>query len=163
MRQLVWGKAVSALGDGLWYTIWAIYVVRVLGLSGAAVGLGMAVAAGTGLAAAVPLGALADRRDPRRVLVALTVVRALAMAGYLVVHGPLAFIAVSTVFVGLANGSSAVRTALVAGLVPDTAARAGALARQRVAQHVGYAIGAGLGALVLSADRPAVYAIAIAG
>jgi hypothetical protein len=162
VRQLVWGRAVSALGDGLWYTIWAIYFLRVLGLPATVVGLGMAVAAGAGLAAAVPLGALADRADPRRVLVALTAVRALAMLGYLLVHGMLAFLLVSTVFVGLANGSSAVRTALVAGLVKDNTARVRALAQQRVAQHVGYAVGAGAGAIVLSADRPAVYAVAIA-
>jgi Major Facilitator Superfamily len=162
VRQLVWGKAVSALGDGLWYTIWAIYFIRMLGLSATAVGLGMAVAAGAGLAAAVPLGALADRADPRRVLIVATAVRALAMLGYLLVHGMWAFLLVSTVFVGLADGSSAVRTALVAGLVDDNAARVRALAQQRVAQHVGYAVGAGAGALVLSADRPAVYSVAIA-
>jgi hypothetical protein len=162
VRQLVWGRAVSALGDGLWYTIWAIYFIRVLGLSATVVGLGMAVAAGAGLAAAVPLGALADRADPRRVLVALTAARALAMLAYLLVHGTWAFLLVSTVFVGLANGSSAVRTALVAGLVDGNAARVRALAQQRVAQHLGYAVGAGAGALVLSADRPAVYAVAIA-
>jgi Major Facilitator Superfamily len=162
VRQLVWGKAVSALGDGLWYTIWAIYFIRMLGLSATAVGLGMAVAAGAGLAAAVPLGSLADHADPRRVLVVATAVRALAMLGYLLVHGMWAFLLVSTVFVGLADGSSAVRTALVAGLVDDNAARVRALAQQRVAQHVGYAVGAGAGALVLSADRPAVYSVAIA-
>ncbi|MFL6074446.1 MAG: MFS transporter [Mycobacteriales bacterium] len=162
MRQLVWGRAVSALGDGLWYTIWAIYVSRVVGLSATAVGAGMAVAAGAGLAAAVPLGALADRADPRWVLVVATSVRALAMVGYLLVRGPLAFVLVSTVFVGLSNGSSAVRTALVAGLVRENAARVRALAQQRVAQHVGYAVGAGAGALVLSAGRPGAYSLAIA-
>jgi hypothetical protein len=72
------------------------------------------------------------------------------------------FLAVTVVFVGLATGGTAIRTALVAGLVPGDAERVRALARQRVAQHVGFAIGAGLGALVPAADRAQVYRLAIA-
>jgi MFS family permease len=159
----MWGRGVSALGDGLWFTIWAVYFTHVRGLSAAAVGAVLAVGAACGMAAAVPLGALADRRGPRPVLVAVTAVRALAMAAYLVGGGPWWFLAVTVLFVTPANGGSAARTALVAALVRDHAARMRALARQRVAQHVGYAAGAGLGALVLAADRPPVYQLAIAG
>lgn len=154
---------MSALGDGLWFTIWAVYFTRVLGVPAAAVGAGMAVAGGAALAAAVPIGALADRFSPRNILVIITVVRAAATAGYLLVDGTWALLAVTVAFTAPANGGTAVRTALVAGLVPDTTTRLGVLARQRVAQHIGYAIGAALGALVLSADRPALYLAAIAG
>jgi MFS family permease len=111
----------------------------------------------------VPSGALADRYGPRGVLVAITVVRAAAMAGYLVIHGTWAFLAVTVLFTAPANGATAARTAMVAGLVPGDAERMRTLAGQRVAQHVGYAVGAGLGALVLSADRPSGYLAAIAG
>jgi hypothetical protein len=163
LRRLLWGRGIAALGDGLWFTIWAVYFTRILGLSGALVGIGLAAGGAAGLAAAVPLGALADRCSPRRLLVAVTVVRAAAMAGYLLVHGPAPFLAVTVAFAALANGGNAVRTALVAGLVEDNAGRLRTLARQRVAQHVGYALGAGLGAAVLAADRPAAYQLAIAG
>lgn len=163
LRRLLWGRGVSAIGDGLWYTIWALYLTRVLGISVGTVGVAMAVAAGCGLAAAVPLGALADRRDPRGVLLALILVRAAAMGGFLLVRDPLGVIAVMVLFTAPANGANAVRTALVAGLVPDNVRRTRALAQQRVAQHVGYAMGAGLGALVLSADRLTTYHLAIAG
>jgi MFS family permease len=122
----------------------------------------MAVAGAVGLAAAAPIGALADRLDPRRLLIALTVVRAAAMAGYLLAASLPVFLLVTVVFVALANGGSAVRTALVAGLVTDPTARVRALAGQRVAQHVGYAAGAGAGALVLALDQPAAYRLAIA-
>lgn len=161
LTLLLWGRGVSALGDGLWFTLWAIYFTRVVGLAPTAVGLGMAVAAGAGLVAAVPLGALADRTNPRTVLVVLAVVECVAMASYLLVTEFWSFLVVTTVFVGVTNGGSAVRTALVAALVPGTAERLTALAGQRVAQHVGYAAGAGAGALVLTADRPTVYAFAI--
>ncbi|GAA0356575.1 MFS transporter [Actinoallomurus spadix] len=163
LRRLLWGRGISALGDGLWFTIWALYFTRVLHLSPAIVGAGMAVAGGAGLAAAVPLGALADRASPRAVLVVVTVVRGAAMAAYLLVDGAWGFLLVTVVFVALANGGTAVRTALVAALVPDTEARLTALGAQRSVQHIGYAIGAGLGAVVQSADRPGAYLLAIAG
>jgi hypothetical protein len=163
LRTLLWGRAVSALGDGLWFTIWAVFFTRVLGLSTIMVGFGMAVAAGVGMAAAVPIGAIADRLNPRLVLVAITAVRAAAMGSYLLVHDTWAFMAVTVPFTALATGGTAVRTALIAGLVMDNAARMRSLAQQRVAQHVGYAIGAGIGALVLAADRPLVYMVAIVG
>src|SRR5690349_4670451 len=161
LRRLLWGRGVSAVGDGLWFTTWALYLTRVLGHSPATVGLGMAVAGAVGLAATAPIGALADRLDARRLLVALTTVRAAAMCGYLLAAPLPVFLLVTVVFVALANGGSAVRTALVAGLVADPAARVRALAGQRVAQHAGYAVGAAAGALVLTLDSPAGYRLAI--
>ncbi len=157
MRLLLWGRGVSALGDGLWFTLWAIYFTRVVGLSATAVGIGMAIAAGVGLASVIPLGALADRYNARTILLVITVAQAFAMASYLLVDAFAGFLLATIVFVGLTNGGQAVRTALVAGLVTDNAARVTALARLRVAQHVGYAAGAGAGALVLTADRLPVY------
>src|SRR4051812_8198145 len=152
LRRLLWGRGISALGDGLWFTIWALYFTRVLHLAPSIVGIGMAVASAAGLAAAVPLGALADRFSPRALLVGVTLVRGMAMAGYLLIHGVWGFLAVTVLFAAFANGATAVRTALVASLVSGTGERMTALGWQRVVQHVGYAAGAGLGALVLSAD-----------
>ena len=162
LRLLLWGRGVSALGDGLWFTIWALYFTRVLHLSAASVGVTMALAGGAGLAAAVPLGALADRFGPRGVLLAITLVRACAMAGYLLVHGMWAFLLITIAFTAPANGATAVRTALVAGLVTGDEVRMRVLSWQRVAQHVGHALGAALGAVVLATDRPGVYLVAIA-
>jgi hypothetical protein len=163
LRMLLWGQGISALGDGLWFTIWALYFTRVLHLPATLVGIGLAVASGTGLLAAVPLAATADRFSPRTILIAITAVRGAAMAAYLLVHDASTFLAVTVAFTALTNGGTAVRTALVAALVPGGEARMRVLGSQRVVQHVGYAVGAGLGALVLSADRPGAYVLAIAG
>ncbi len=163
MRSLLWGRGVSALGDGLWFTIWALYLTRIAGLPPVTVGAGLAVASAVGMAAAVPLGAFADRAGARPVLVVLTLVRAAAMAGYLAVDGTWTFLAVTVPFTALATGGTAVRTALITGLVTESAERVRVLAQQRVAQHVGYAAGAGLGALVLTADTRWAYTVAIAG
>lgn len=161
LRRLLYGRGISAVGDGLWFTIWALYFTRVLGLAPTTVGLGMAAAGAVGLTVAVPVGALADRVDPRRLLVVLVLVRAAAMGAYLLVGTVPAFLVVTVVFVALADGGSAVRTVLVTALVAEPAARVRALAGQRVAQHVGYAAGAGLGALVLAVDDPAAYRVAV--
>ncbi|MBB5625769.1 MFS transporter [Sphaerisporangium krabiense] len=161
LRRLLWGRGVSALGDGLWFTIWALYFTRVLHMPPVTVGLAMAVAGGLGLATAIPLGALADRFDARLVLVSVTVVRGVAMACYALPADTWTFVLVTAVFVAPANGATAVRTALVAALVPGTEARVAALARQRVAQHVGYALGAAAGSAVLAADDASAYAVAV--
>ncbi|KDN19111.1 MFS transporter [Amycolatopsis rifamycinica] len=163
LRSLLWGRGVSALGDGLWFTIWALYLTRIAGLPPVTVGVGLAVASAVGMVAAVPLGTFADRVGARPVLVVLTLVRAAAMAGYLAVGGTWSFLAVTVPFTALATGGTAVRTALITGLVTEPAERVRVLARQRVAQHVGYAAGAGLGALVLTADARWAYTLAIAG
>ena len=110
LRQLLWGRGVGAVGDGMWFTVWAVFFTRVLDLSTTRVGLGMGLAAAVGLAVAVPLGALGDRLDPGRLLGGLTLVRSVAMAAYLLVDGTVAFLAVTVVFVALANASSALRT-----------------------------------------------------
>lgn len=163
LGRLLCGRGISALGDGMWFTIWAVYFTHARDMPPAIVGAVMAVGAVCGTAAAVPIGLLADRRGARTVLVAATAVRASAMAGYLVDGGFWWFAVTTVMFVTPANGGSAARTALVAALVHDHAARIRALAQQRVVQHVGYAIGAGLGTLVLAADRPPVYELAIVG
>ncbi|MEV5717729.1 MFS transporter [Amycolatopsis mediterranei] len=163
LRSLLWGRGVSALGDGLWFTIWALYFTRIAGLPPVTVGAGLAVASAVGMVAAVPLGAFADRAGARPVLAVLTLVRAGAMAGYLAVDGTWSFLAVTVPFTALATGGTAVRTALITALVTEPAERVRVLARQRVAQHVGYAAGAGLGALVLTADARWAYTLAIAG
>ncbi|MEV0680164.1 MFS transporter [Actinosynnema sp. NPDC050436] len=163
LRVMLWGRGVSALGDGLWFTIWALYLTRVVELAPITVGVGMAVAGAVGMVAAVPLGALSDRMDARLVLATLTLVRAGAMVGYLAVDNTWSFLAVTVPFTALATGGTAVRTALVAGLVTEPDQRVRVLAWQRVAQHAGYAAGAAVGALVLTADTRWAYALAIVG
>src|SRR3954466_15154937 len=113
LRSLLWGRGVSALGDGLWFTIGALSLPRIPGLPPVTVGAGLAVAGAVGMAAAVPLGAFADRVGARPVLVVLTLVRAAAMAGYLAVGGTWSFLAVTVPFTALATGGTAVRTALI--------------------------------------------------
>jgi len=96
LRRLATGTLLSAIGNGAWYTSWALFLTRSVGLSPAQVGVGMMLAGGVGLLAATPLGWLADRVGAREVYAALLLVQGAAALGYLAVGGPLAFVASGT-------------------------------------------------------------------
>src|SRR3954447_21502149 len=112
VRRLAIGAFLTSVGNGAWYTSWAVFLTRSVGLSPAEVGVGMTLAGGVGILAATPLGHLADRVGPREVFGALQVARAGACLGYLAVDGPVVFALVACVG-GAAGASGGARNALV--------------------------------------------------
>src|SRR3954469_5451555 len=78
VRRMAVGALVTSVGNGAWYTSWAVFLTRSVGLSPAAVGLGMTLAGGCAILFATPIGHLADRLGPREVFAGLQVVRAAA-------------------------------------------------------------------------------------
>jgi Major Facilitator Superfamily len=146
MTRLYWGILLSNLGNGAWYTSWALFLTK--HLTPAQVGLGMAVAGALGMLAATPLGQLGDRLGPRETLTALLLVQAAGSLLFLA-HGYAAFQAAACITTVASQGSGGVRAALVSGLADD---RMTALARLRVYNHVGAAAGAALGGLVIGLD-----------
>ena len=156
LRPLAAGTLVSAVGNGGWYASWALFVTRVLDLSLAQAGVALTVAGLAGIAAATPLGHLADRVGPREVMVALSIVRALSMGGFLLADGVVGLTVAASLMSAAQQGMVGVKTALVAGLTPPRE-RIGALASLRVLSHAGDAAGAAVGALVIQLDAPAAY------
>ena len=69
LRPLAAGTLVSAVGNGAWYASWALFLTRVLELPVAQAGIALTVAGVAGIAAATPLGRLADRVGPREVMI----------------------------------------------------------------------------------------------
>src|SRR4051794_36694842 len=114
IRRLCLGILVSNLGNGAWFTSWAIFLTRAL--APAQVGLGVAVAAGLGLLLATPAGGLADRIGPRETLAVMLVVQAAGMALYLAVGGFAVFLAAACLTTATSQASGGVRGALVVGL-----------------------------------------------
>jgi hypothetical protein len=161
LRPLAAGTLVSAIGNGGWYASWALFVTRVLDVPIAQAGLALTIAGIAGMAAATPLGHLADRLGPREVMVALSLVRALTMGGFLLADGLVGLTIAASLMSAAQQGLVGVKTALVAGLTgPDE--RLDALASLRVLSHAGDALGAAAGALVIQLDTPAAYTALIA-
>jgi MFS family permease len=161
LRPLALGGAVSAVGSGLWFTTWALYLIGPARLSGAQAGLALTVAGAVGFLAPAPLGRMADRRGPREVYAALLAAEGIAVLGFLVCRSFLAVVVVAALTAACDQGKTGVRAALVTQLAPSEG-RVRALAALRSCAHAGDAVGAGLGALVVAIGSTAGYDTAIA-
>ena len=161
LRRLAAGTLISAIGNGAWYTSWAIFLTRWIGLSPAAVGVGMTVAGACGVAAATPLGWIADRVGAREMSAGLLALQGLSAASYALVHGTASFLVVSCLAQVAGSGTGGPRNALVLGL-SDHDARLEVLGRLRAISHVGWALGAIVGGGVLAIDSEAGYLALVA-
>jgi hypothetical protein len=153
LRRLAAGTLASAVGNGAWYTSWALFLTRSVGLSPGQVGIGMTAAGVAGLACATPAGYLADRLGAREVYATLLGVQAAAALAYLAVGGMAAFVVVACVAEAARSGGGA-RNALVLGLTDDHLTALGAL---RSISHLGWAAGAIAGAVIIGVDSRAAY------
>ena len=160
MRALAAGGALSAVGSGLWFTIWALYLIQRLGLSGAQAGTALSIAGAVGFCSPAPLGRLADRRGPREVYAVLLTGEGLAVLGFLFCRSFVAVVGVAAATAACDQGKTGVRAALISQLAP-VQGRVGALACLRSCSHAGDAVGAGLGALVIALGTGPAYGAAI--
>jgi MFS family permease len=153
MSWLLIAALVDWVGTGLFLAVSTVYFLRVTGLSTVEVGAGLTVAALVAMPAALPVGRLADRLGPRPVLVAVELVQGLATAGYLVVRGFWAFLAVALV---VAVTQQAVPP-LIQTLVAELAAgewRTKVLALHRTVINVGLAAGGLVAGVLLGSGLP---------
>ncbi|WP_380281753.1 MFS transporter [Kitasatospora purpeofusca] len=160
-RTLAIAQLVSAIGDGAYYTSSALYFTRIVGLSPARLGLGLAVAWAIGSLAGVPLGHLADRRGARGTAAALALGTAVVVASFLAVRSFLPFLAAACLYATAQSGLGAARQALVGGLVPERE-RTAALARLQATLNAGLAVGAALGGVALTVGTRAAFLAAFA-
>ncbi|MGD0064059.1 MAG: MFS transporter [Streptosporangiaceae bacterium] len=147
---------VLAVGSGAWFTCWAIFFTRSVGLSPTEFGAGVTVAGLFALVSGSPLGYLADRIGSREVLVCLGLIQGLAILCYLMVSGFWLFLVVSMVAVTAQRVTPGIRVAVIAGLAagPD---RLHSISTNRVIFNIGLTVGSALGALVLALDNRAAY------
>ncbi|MEU1234140.1 MFS transporter [Micromonospora aurantiaca (nom. illeg.)] len=162
LRTLAYATLVNTVGAGLWLAGGALYLTRDVGLSATSVGAGLTVAGLVGLSASVPLGALADRWDPRTLRAVLQVGQAVAALAYLLVGSFPAFLAVAVPEALLAAGNLAVRAALVAAVGgPD--GRVPAFATLRAVANLGITVGTALAGIALAVDTHRAYQVLIVG
>ncbi|WP_208885101.1 MFS transporter [Streptomyces sp. PBH53] len=147
---------LHTVGTGLVITLSAVYFTRIVGVSVGQLGLGMAVSAAAALGAGIPLGKLAECRDPKRMLVALLLCQGLAIVLHVEVTTFIGFLGVTCLLAFVNEGANAVRSTLIANAIPPER-RVRARALLRTITNVGFAGGAVLAGVALSGTDPHVY------
>src|SRR6266542_4204635 len=156
VRRLMWATLITSFGNGAWYTCWALFLTRTVGLSPARVGIGITIAGAIGLLASAPLGMLADRLGTAAVLVPLSLLQAAGFVAYLAVRDFWAFLPVACATVATDRGAIGLRSAL-ALRVSGSREALQTLAIVRVAASGGFALGSALGAVAIAFDSRAAY------
>lgn len=147
---------VNTVGNGIFYTLSALYFTRILGFSVVSVGAGLSIAAFAGLLAGVPIGHLADRRGAREVLVLMLFATCVADALLLAVHAYWQFVLIASITVFVESGSNAARNALIGGVVQGLQ-RSTTKAYLRSITNVGMTLGTAIAAIALHVDSRAAY------
>ncbi|MGZ4244127.1 MAG: MFS transporter [Solirubrobacteraceae bacterium] len=161
LRRLAVGTLVSAIGNGAWFTSWAVFLTRSVGLSPVQVGLGMTVTAILGVALTPMFGWLGDRAGARETFAAQLIAQGAAALAFLAVHGIAAFLIVASLSQIASSGTGGPRNALVLGL-SEPVHKLEVLSRLRAISHVGWAVGAMLGGAIITLNtRPAYVALLV--
>ncbi|MEV4049853.1 MFS transporter [Amycolatopsis sp. NPDC049688] len=150
------GTLILCVGKGAWFTCYALFFTRSIGLSTAQFGFGVTLAGLVGMIIGGPLGYLADRLGAREVLIGITVVQGAAVMSFGVVHQFWVIILVTCVTIACERSVPGIRTALIAGLVSGPG-RIGLIATTNAMAQAGMVLGAVIGAVVLSVDSHAGY------
>lgn len=155
-RRLAAITLVNTFGNGLIFTLSALYFTRIVGLSVLQVGVGLTIAGGLGVLAGAPLGHAADRFGIRPMLITLILLEAVGTAGYTLINSFAGFLAIVCFTTVADRGSNAVRGALYAVALPADQ-RTQARAYLRAVTNVGIGAGAATAAVALQADSRAAY------
>ncbi len=148
---------VDTLGRGATMTTVAIYFTHIVGMPATAVAFAIGLGALTEFALSTPLGILADRVEPRALLVGALIAMAVFAAGLLVVTGLPGLIVVN-VGLGIAGTTSrALRNMMIARVGGPTGQAVEFKAYLRAVTNSGLAFGGLMGGLALWADTPAAY------
>ncbi|MDY0815266.1 MFS transporter [Kitasatospora purpeofusca] len=160
VRRLARITLLNTVGSGLSLSVGVLFFTRFLGLSAGRLGFALTAAGLCGVLASVPAGRAADRWGARPVLVTLVSLTGLGTAGYTLVDGYPAFVALACLVSAADRGGAAVRNALYAQVLPADKRVAGR-AYLRVVTNVGLCLGTGVGAIALQVDSRAGYLTAI--
>jgi hypothetical protein len=154
-RTLSAATLAHGIGFGSFAGCSAIFLTRSVGLTIAEVGTGTAIAGVVAVLVALLAGRAADKVGARDLLVVLSVAQAVCFAGYLVVSGFTAFLAVVCAFAAVDQGARVARNTVIAGMVAGRD-RVALKAHLRSVSKLGISLGTVLSAIPLYLDnRPA--------
>jgi MFS family permease len=156
IRWIYVSTLALGLGSGAWYSIWAIFFTRSVGLTPLQFGLGVSAAGLVGMVIGSPVGYLADRVGTREVLIGVSVVQGTSTLAYAVVHQFWTFLLASCIAGTAERLAPGIRVAVISG-VTERADRLHQISSNRVVSHIGMAAGSGIGALILYLNSRAGY------
>ncbi|WP_432824702.1 MFS transporter [Dactylosporangium sp. CA-092794] len=159
-RALTWATVSASLSKGVFFGVSVLFFTRVAGFTATTVGIGLTVAGGVAVGAALGAGYLARVVGARRVLLAATAGQGLALVAYLVVRTPAEFVAVASAAVGQqAMQRTALSTMIAESFTgPD---RVEVRARLRVVTNVCIGLGTALAAAALAIGTRSAYLVAM--
>lgn len=160
-RVLAGSNFACTLGSGLYLTAGVLYFTQAVHLPASQVGLGLGVAGLGSLVIGIAAGRLADVRGARRVHALTLLVRALATAGFVLVHGFWPFV----LAVGVATGAQAAGLAARSPLIRHYG---GARPQQfraylRAVTNIGVALGALLAGWAVQVGTETAYHLMVLG
>lgn len=155
-KWLAIGTVIDTFGNGLFYTVSALYFTRIIGLSAQEVGVGLAIAAFGGISASLIFGRLADIWGPRGLAVYVTFVCAIVDFAYLFANNFVSFVIIATVISFLDRGGAAGRTVIISRVGgPDGRVRIRAYLR--AVTNVGIGLGSFVAGFALVVDQAWAY------
>ncbi len=158
-RDLALQCVLSAFATGSFLTGTAVFFTRIVGLSGAQVGLGLSVSAVVTLALSIPLGRLSDRVGAKRLWVASSMLEAALYFAWPSIGGFVTFVLLLSVLASVETAARSARNVYRIAVFPREG-RVRALAYMRAARNVGYTLGAGAAGVALGiGSREAIIAI----
>jgi MFS family permease len=157
---LIAATFVNAFGNGAYLTTGVLFLTRVAGLSPAAMSAGLSIGAAAGMVSMTPLGYVADRYGPKRLLIGAMLVLAGAYTTLLTVHTLPAFAALSCVIAVAMALTKGANGALVAGSVPPEQ-RLRSRAVLRSTTNAGIGVGTLVGSVPLLLHSSRAYAVVL--
>ncbi len=155
-KWLAIGTVIDTFGNGLFYTVSALYFTRIIGLSAQEVGIGLAIAAFGGISASLIFGRMADLWGPRGLAVYITFICAIVDFAYLFADDFLSFVLIATLISFLDRGGAAGRTVIISRVGgPDGRVRIRAYLR--AVTNVGIGLGSFVAGFALVVDEAWAY------
>lgn len=147
---------IDAVGTGAFLAVSVPFITRSVGLSVGQLSLGLTLSAAIALATAVPIGILADRIGPKKVLVGVSLWRCACFVLYPFVQNLWQFLTV-VCLLGLVDKAAAPMEQALVGQVTAAEDRVKVVAVLRSLRNVGFTVGALLGGIGLLIDTRAGY------
>jgi hypothetical protein len=147
---------IDAVGTGAFLAVSVPFITRSVRLSEGSLGLGLTLSAAIALGTAIPIGILADRIGPKKVLVGVSLWRCACFVVYPFVQNLWQFLTV-VCLLGLVDKAAAPMEQALVGQATATDDRVRVVAILRSLRNVGFTVGALLGGIGLLIDSRAGY------